>query len=221
MPLVYQQNNPECAQVAVWDIVSDETLPVADASRMRAIHHPAKLRQHQGARRALQQIYPCIDFSQIVYTASGRPHLPASNHRFSVSHAGDRVGAIYSSSLEVGMDLEWVSAKALRLSPKFLTESDWDILRQLPGVHPPEVLATLGWCVKESLFKWYSLGKVDFKDHLVLHGVNASRASCGIITAEVKLLSLPRILSISFQRLDACWLSWIAAPHPGLWRMEF
>ena len=221
MPLVYQQNNPECVQVAVWDIAAEEHLPDADPKRAAALRHPAKLRQHQGARRALQQIYPTIDFSQVVYTSSGRPVLPASNHRFSISHAGDRVGAVYSETVEVGMDLEWISAKALRLSTKFLTESDWQVLRQVPGQQTDEALATLGWSVKESLFKWYSLGQVDFRNNLILQHVAATHAYCGTIEAHVGLLDQSKSLSVAFQRLDDCWLSWVAAPHPALDRMEF
>ena len=221
MPLVYQQNSVECVQVAVWDIHPDESLPGADPQRAASIRHPAKLRQHQGARRALQQVFPEIDFASIVYTPSGRPMLPSSNHAFSVSHAGDRVGAVYSNRCEVGMDLEWISAKALRLSPKFLTESDWQVLRQLPGDSHDETLATLGWCVKESLFKWYSLGQVDFRAHLIFQQLRATHSYGGFMQARIALLGDSASFQVSFQRLDSCWLSWMAAPHPGLDRMEF
>jgi hypothetical protein len=38
----------------------------------------------------------------------------------------------------------------------------------LPGLHLE--LTTILWSVKESIFKWYGLGKVDFKHHIQLAG---------------------------------------------------
>jgi hypothetical protein len=38
----------------------------------------------------------------------------------------------------------------------------------LPGVHLE--LSTILWSAKESIFKWYGAGKVDFKNHMQLEG---------------------------------------------------
>ena len=38
----------------------------------------------------------------------------------------------------------------------------------MPGLHLE--LTTILWSVKESLFKWYGEGKVDFKNHMQLAG---------------------------------------------------
>ena len=58
------------------------------------------------------------------------------------------------SKNKVGLDIEIISEKPLRLTSKFISNDSHNPLS--------EEKATLIWCCKEAVFKWHQKGNVDF-----------------------------------------------------------
>ena len=68
----------------------------------------------------------------------------------SISHSKELSRNNYISDKQVGLDIEHISEKPLRLSPKFITDnSHQDLTKEK---------ATLIWCCKEAVFKWHQKG---------------------------------------------------------------
>ncbi len=88
---------------------------------------------------------------KISYSKNGSPNL--SNHQYiSISHSDDLVCIIISDK-KVGMDIELISDKSLRLKERFIN-SHHTILNKEKS--------TLIWCIKEAVFKFHEIGNVDF-----------------------------------------------------------
>ena len=68
---------------------------------------------------------------------------------------------IIISQQQVGIDIEEISEKALRVSSKFVSTNN---LKALTAEK-----ATLIWCCKEAVFKWHQKGEVDFIADIKLH----------------------------------------------------
>lgn len=64
-------------------------------------------------------------------------------------------GAIVSKSIAVGIDMERISDRVLRVRQKFLSEQEWQWVQSYEGEARRDLL-TLLWTIKETVYKWYN-----------------------------------------------------------------
>jgi hypothetical protein len=67
--------------------------------------------------------------------------------------------------------------------------------------------ATLFWSAKETLFKWYGSGQVDFRKHLQLRRMNGTEEEGTIECCFQKDTNLP--INVSYRFLHGLALSWV------------
>jgi len=133
------------------------------------ITHPHKRLQHLAGRYLLKYLFPDFPNEEILIADTHKPYLPGEQYHFSISHCGNYAAAIVSSTHRTGIDIEQPSEKVARVMHKFMHENDLVFMSNsyLYDRSPLELL-TVMWSAKEALFKWFSLGGVDFKDHMQL-----------------------------------------------------
>jgi 4'-phosphopantetheinyl transferase EntD len=167
MPLFYQHNINEFTKLAIWQITEPEGFFLRRVPLKRNVSHPLKRLQHLAGRYLLKELFPDFPLSEIVIADTRKPYLEDEKYHFSISHFGAYAAAIVSSTKRVGIDVEKSGPIIEKIRPKFLSEEESAIafdgveksghrLRQL----------TMLWSAKESIFKWYSLGNVNFKEHI-------------------------------------------------------
>lgn len=169
MPLFYQHNINLTTRLGIWKIEEDEPFFAEKAPLQRTITHPHKRLQHLAARWLLQLLFPDFPYEEILIADTRKPYLQGEKYHFSISHTGNYAAAIVSSTQRVGIDIEFISPKIEAIAHKFMPPGDYGFLHQsnITAYTPQQLLAFM-WSAKESLFKWYSLGKVDFKQDLQL-----------------------------------------------------
>ncbi len=125
------------------------------------------------AVRALLQALSKEDL-QIHYHKTGKPGLQ-SDLNISISHTKGFACILLSTDKEVGIDMEYLSDRVLRIKNKFLDseEQSW--------CHSTDQ-HILAWSAKESIFKLYGKG-LDFKD---IH-LRKFNADCNDSTIEASL----------------------------------
>ena len=133
-----------------------------------------------------------INYS-ISYNAFGAPELNNSSY-ISISHSKELV-AIIISKQQVGIDIEEISEKALRVSSKFVSTNN---LTSLTAEK-----ATLIWCCKEAVFKWHQKGEVDFIADIKLHPFETMEK--GGITAEFRNTQL----ILNYQKIHNHYLVYV------------
>lgn len=80
----------------------------------------------------------------------------------SITHAAHMAGIYISKNKHVGIDLELIDPRILRVSQKFMNAAE----QTFAGLPNQISEMTLIWSAKETLYKLYSKKEVDFKKHL-------------------------------------------------------
>ncbi len=204
MPLVYQQNINDTTKIAVWHITEAEEFFLAEVPLQREISHWHKRLQHLAGRLLLKEMYPAFPLRLIQIANTKKPFLADEPYHFSISHCGDYAAAIVSSTHRVGVDVELLNDKIERIQYKFMYVEELPVLsRQCPM--PVKQSLTLYWSVKESVFKWWGNGDVDFKDDIVIQSVTGT-AEQGIIQV---LFKNEFKLEIHFIYFNNNFLTWV------------
>jgi len=170
LSLFYQHIINQTTKLGIWDIEEGEDFFLAEVPLQQSITHPHKRLQHLAGRYLLKYLFPDFPYDEILIADTRKPYLPGEQYHFSISHCADYAAAIVSSTHRVGIDIEIPSPKVERISHKFIHENEKQWLDGfLPEPQTSNVeLQTILWSAKEAIFKWYSLGGVDFKEHMQL-----------------------------------------------------
>ena len=170
LSLFYQHIINQTTKLGIWKIEEPEDFFLAEVPLQQSITHPHKRLQHLAGRYLLKYLFPGFPYDEILIADTRKPYLPGEQYHFSISHCGDYAAAIVSSTHRVGIDIEIPSSKVERISHKFIHENEKQWLDGFLG--EPQTsnlkLQTILWSAKEAIFKWYSLGGVDFKEHMQL-----------------------------------------------------
>jgi phosphopantetheinyl transferase len=171
MALFFQHTLSRDAKLAVWKIEEPETFFRISSEQQRLPSHPYKRLQHLAGRYLLTLLFPEFNLLQIQIDEHGKPFLPDHSFQFSISHSGNYAAAIVSRFHPVGIDVELETPRIKNIVSRFLSEKDQMFLNQ--HAHLPALqlqLQTMFWSAKESMFKWYGRGMVDFKEQMQLNG---------------------------------------------------
>ncbi|MEO7523691.1 MAG: 4'-phosphopantetheinyl transferase superfamily protein [Ferruginibacter sp.] len=174
MPLVYQQNINEAAKLAVWHIAEAEDFFLKKVPLQNHITHPHKRLQHLAGRYLLTELFPGFPLQLIEIADTKKPFLSNDAYHFSISHCGEYAAVIVSTENRVGVDFEIISEKAGKIKDKFLSAGELAMIGEICNVTPAIFniqVSTFCWSIKETIFKWYGLGKVDFKQHLIINEI--------------------------------------------------
>ena len=185
----YTENN---CQIAIWDLNESLTGLLKLGARFDSSNFKTEKRKKDFlvSRLLLNELEPN---QQISYNSNGAPEISNGKH-ISISHSKNLVAVIISDK-KVGLDIEYISEKPLRLSPKFITNnSHQDLTKEK---------ATLIWCCKEAVFKWHQKGGVDFIKDIIIPEFTVKAK--GIITIQFK----SKELNLNYQKINNQYLVYV------------
>ena len=168
MPLVYQQNINATTKIAVWHITEPEDFFLASVPVQREIKHWHKRLQHLAGRILLKEMYHNFPVKMIQVADTKKPFLENEPFHFSISHCGDYAAAMVSKTMRVGVDVELLNEKIEQIQHKFTSGEE---LEKIQNSKFKIQNLTLCWGVKESVFKWWGSGEVDFKKDIVIKSI--------------------------------------------------
>ncbi len=123
-----------------------------------------KSEEHQKGFLAVRMIlqHLNLDDLSLFYDESGKPHLKECPYKeISISHSNE-FSAIAISDKKIGLDLEKIKPKVLKIAPRFMDVSHLENLSEQEKV----VKATVVWGIKESVFKVKNEKGISFPDHI-------------------------------------------------------
>jgi phosphopantetheinyl transferase len=203
VPIFFQHQINETTRLGIWKIEETEEFFLRNVPLQQEVTHPLKRLQHLAGRFLLQFLFPDFPYDLIKIADTRKPYLPNEQYHFSISHCGDFAAAIVSSDQRVGVDIEITSEKAERIKHKFLSQNE-QLIFSLSSADLQ--LTTILWSVKESVFKWYGHGSVDFRKHIQLTGIDKADESIICHFAKTK-----QELIIHYHNLDHLVLAWIVS----------
>jgi len=178
--------------IAIWEITEtlEELLQLSHVISTADFNTEKRKKEWLASRLLLNEINPNYSIS---YNTFGAPEL-SNGSNISISHSKGLV-AIIISQQQVGIDIEGISDKALKVSSKFVSTNN---LKALTAEK-----ATLIWCCKEAVFKWHQKGEVDFIADIKLHPFESMEK--GEITAEFKNTQL----ILNYQKIHNHYLVYV------------
>jgi phosphopantetheinyl transferase len=178
--------------ISLWEIneTLDALMQLSANRKIPDFINEKRKKEHLTSRLLLNKISPNTTIS---YNEFGAPILDNNLH-ISISHSKNFV-AIIISEQQVGMDIEAISEKALRLAPKFVSEKNRTTLNKEK--------ANLIWCLKEAVFKWHQKGKVDFIKDIIIPPFIAEEK--GQIKAQFK----KKELILNYQKINTHYLAYV------------
>lgn len=203
MPIFFQHPVNETTRLGIWKIEETEEFFKGNVPQHRDVTHPHKRLQHLAGRFLLQFLFPDFPYELIQIADTRKPFLPDEQYHFSISHCGDFAAAIVSKDKRVGVDIEIPVEKIQRIADKFLTAAEKERFK-IAENSTDEKLLTLCWAAKESIFKWYGEGKVDFRENIVLNHHHE-----GSETLECLFTKTGQQLGIHYRQFDQLTLAWI------------
>lgn len=192
--------------MAVWKIEETEEFFLSHVPLQRSITHPHKRLQHLAGRYLLVYLFPGFPHEQIEIADTRKPFLPDEAYHFSISHCGDYAAAIVSTNRRVGIDVELFTPKIEKVMYKFLHADELAFVEKQQGDHLP--LLTLLWSAKESLFKWWGRGEVDFREVMRLQPFELNDA--GLISGSfIKPGIVEAHMNLDYRLMDTLSLVWL------------
>ncbi len=200
VPVFFQHQINENTRLGVWKIEESEEFFKGNVPLHRDVTHPHKRLQHLAGRFLLQFLFPAFPYELIQIADTRKPFLANERFHFSISHCGDFAAAIVSRTNRVGIDVELVTPKVLKILPKFLSQEEQQLLQN----GQTQEQATLCWSAKEAVFKWYGGGAVDFRAHIQLEQINTTDE-----TVRGWFTKTNQQFSVHYRQFNNLVLSWI------------
>ncbi len=208
MPLVYQQNINATTKIAVWHITETEDFFLAQVPLQREIRHWHKRLQHLAGRLLLKEMYPDFPVEMIQIADTKKPFLENEPYHFSISHCGDYAAVIVSKTYRPGVDVELINEKIEQIQQKFMSKTEFEILNGQFSMKNIQWL-TLCWSVKESVFKWWGKGSVDFKRGIVLKTITG-KPEQGVVHC---IFKNETELAVHYLFFNNNFLTWVLTDH--------
>lgn len=208
MPLVYQQNINATTKMAVWHITEPEDFFVAQVPLQREIRHWHKRLQHLAGRLLLKELYPDFPVPLIQIADTKKPFLENEPYHFSISHCVDYAAVIVSKTFRVGVDVELVNDKIEQIQQKFMSKAEFKMFNERSAMGNIQ-FTTLCWSVKESVYKWWGRGSVDFKRSIVLKSITGDKTE-GTVHC---LFKNETELVIHYLAFNNNFLTWVLTDH--------
>jgi 4'-phosphopantetheinyl transferase len=154
-----------------------------------------KAESHQNGFLAVRKLLMVAGYDDfdLYYDEYGKPHLK-DGKQITISHSHD-FSVIAISEFVLGIDLEIMKEKILKLAPRYM-----DVLH-LENVRENEVIykATVVWGIKESIFKIKNEPGISFKDHIFERDFSVSDKKC---VAELRFNDQIELFDIQFDFIE-------------------
>lgn len=211
MSIFFQHSINEGTSLGIWKIEEPENFFLEKVPLKNQVTHPYKRLQHLAGRYLLTVLFSDFPLSEIRIADTRKPFLHDEKYHFSISHCGNYAAAIASSGQRVGVDIELVTPTVARVSAKFLHPEERRVLdewKHLPRLHLQ--LLTILWSAKEAVYKWYGLGKVDFREHIRMQQQKISLAPDGHVDLAFAFMkNEPVPLTVRARLFGELVLSWV------------
>ena len=198
MPLHKIIHINETTTAYFWYITEDVTslfraVSLKDTSLFRL--EGMKSEEHQRGFLAVRMLLQHLGYTDydLTYDEAGKPHLNDGKH-ISISHSHEFSCICISDEL-MGIDLEKLKDKTLRIAPRFMEVKHLENLSVLEQMEK----ATVVWGIKESIFKIKNEKGISFPEHIFEDEFCFSDGKC---SAELHFNNTIEKFNIQFYKVE-------------------
>ena len=175
MPIIDDLNLSLKTRVVIWEInesLQDLKSKVVLSEDSLKLLNQKKSGIHKKQFLAIRNIFKflCIDDKDLKYNKSGKL-IFSQNKTLSISHSGNYAAVIFSDH-SVGIDIEKINSKAMKIKHKFL-----DIELNYPQELNNQI-SLVYWNIKESIYKAVGVTGIDFKKNILALPLDINSTKC-------------------------------------------
>ena len=175
MPIIYDLNLSPKTRVVIWEI--NESLQDLGSKVVLSEYSIKLLNQKKSEIQkkqflAIRNIFKLlsIEDNEVKYDKVGKP-IFSQNKILSISHSGNYAAVIISDH-PVGIDIEKINGKAMKIKHKFL---------QIELNYPQKLnnqMSLVYWNIKESIYKAVGITGIDFKKNILALPLDINSSNC-------------------------------------------
>ncbi len=167
--LLEKQQVENGAILAIWEISEtvDELLDLLDLDPFVI----AEVSQFTGEKRKLEYLAVRAMLNQVLgekksiaYEPNGKPFLTDKSYEISITHTGHYAAIILHPTCRLGIDIERIADRVIRVKHKFLSEEELSFVDEKLA----KTQLALMWSAKEALYKIVQQTEVDFITDLTI-----------------------------------------------------
>lgn len=204
MPLIRSIQNPELS-LGLWEITEDASFFEQAILYRATASNPGQQLQQLASRMVLTVLQPSFPLDQIQLNPAGKPFLP-SGSQFSISHTRGFAATIISAETPVGIDIEFISPRVIKVEKKFLNDQEFALLAPL-SEQDRIVFSSLFWSIKETVYKCWGNGGVDFAEQIRIQSFALQDQG----TAAIQFGQTTAVHTVHYLREGDLWLSYMQA----------
>ena len=167
MAVIIREHFNEDIEFGIWEITEDYDtlisklkLDQSDIATVESFKNHQRKLEWLSVRTLLKEMLG--KNSKIVYGPERKPYLHNNEFNISISHSKNLTSILMSKKKRVGLDLEFMTNKILRIADKFLRPEELEnINKDLELYH-----LYLHWCAKEALYKICDKVDINFVTNL-------------------------------------------------------
>ena len=195
MPFFYQQNINETQHLAIWSITEPVSFFETDVQLEVNIQNEERKIQHLAVRLLFKLMMPEADLSKMVMADNGKPYLQGVPFHFSFSHCKGYAAVAVSDTDSIGIDIENIHPRILKVAHKFLNDTEQSMIAPLSENDQLKQMAFF-WAAKEAMYKQHEKLGIDFaKDFNVLQLANEDR---GVVAALILHKSIEKRVNLDY-----------------------
>lgn len=203
MPLILREDHQDFA-LACWETREDLAFFEQHLLYRSQATHTDRKRQQFSSRMALKQLLPEFPFDQVVREGEGKPRLLNEEYDFSLTHTQQYSAAIISGTHMVGVDMERIDARLLKVEKRFLHAEEYQLLPD--DSEQRIIILTLCWSIKETVFKCFGRSAVDFAGDIRIHAINVD-----LTLADIEFIPFQSRQTVFCKKVADHWLTALAA----------
>jgi len=161
MPFFYQQNINDTAHLAIWAIREPLSFFEEGMQLPIPIQNEERRIQHLAVRLLFKLMMPEIDLADLILADNGKPYLKGVPFHFSFSHCKGYAACAVCDNRPIGIDIEIIHPRILKVAHKFLNDKEKDALAGLTEDASIQQLAFF-WAAKEAMYKQHEQLGIDF-----------------------------------------------------------
>jgi phosphopantetheinyl transferase len=210
MPITFQENIDENTSVGLWKIT--ETPDELEHQLQLKEHELLLLRSLSKEKRNLHWLATRVLLRKMLNTneyidcqadENGKPILINHPHHISLSHSYDYAAVMISKTKKVGIDIEIIKDKIIRVQNKFMSEDELSFIEEQNRIEQLYVC----WCAKEAVYKLHGKKEISFKDHIRLAEFKYSEN--GTLHAKIEKSDFHEDYTVIFRSLDGYMLGYV------------
>jgi 4'-phosphopantetheinyl transferase len=169
MPLQKLEYQGDKRAWGIWKITEPERALLDQVHEYESISdtitHPQKRLEFIAGRVLARNILEALGkpFQGVTKDMFGKPFFKQNTYQLSLSHSFPYVAALTDSRKPVGIDLEQIKTKLLKIGPRVLHATE------LEDAGQNEVKHCVYWCAKESLIKIYGKKDLSLAEQLLIN----------------------------------------------------